>query len=225
MALARGEGCEVIDLGIVPDRLDDDRRRRPPRPRRRRRYPGDLRRRLGRRLRPGAEGAGRRRARAVVLEGRAAARAADDARPARRHARARPARQSGLGLRLRGAVPGPADPPARRTRATSSREIESARARLRPARQRRARRLPARHADATDPTAPVATPFPQQDSSMLVPLAKADCLLVREPHAPGRAAPAAAAAILKLGAVAHFRVRSRQIKWLRNTYGTYSVCS
>jgi molybdopterin molybdotransferase len=45
---------------------------------------------------------------------------------------------------------------------------------------------------------PVATPFPVQDSSMLVPLAKADCLLVREPHAP--AAPAGSrCAILKLG--------------------------
>jgi molybdopterin molybdotransferase len=45
---------------------------------------------------------------------------------------------------------------------------------------------------------PVATPFPVQDSSMLVPLAKADCLLVREPHAP--AAPAGGrCAILKLG--------------------------
>jgi molybdopterin molybdotransferase len=31
---------------------------------------------------------------------------------------------------------------------------------------------------------PVAKPFPLQDSSMLAPLAKADCLLVREPHAP-----------------------------------------
>jgi molybdopterin molybdotransferase len=31
---------------------------------------------------------------------------------------------------------------------------------------------------------PVATPFPVQDSSMLVPLARADCLLVRQPHAP-----------------------------------------
>jgi len=31
---------------------------------------------------------------------------------------------------------------------------------------------------------PVATPCPQQDSSMLAPLAKADCLLIREPHAP-----------------------------------------
>jgi molybdopterin molybdotransferase len=34
----------------------------------------------------------------------------------------------------------------------------------------------------------VATPFPNQDSSMLVPLAAADCLVIRERHAP--AAPA-----------------------------------
>jgi molybdopterin molybdotransferase len=31
---------------------------------------------------------------------------------------------------------------------------------------------------------PVATPFPVQDSSMMAPLAKADCLVIREPHAP-----------------------------------------
>jgi molybdopterin molybdotransferase len=30
----------------------------------------------------------------------------------------------------------------------------------------------------------VATPFPLQDSSMMAPLAKADCLLIREPYAP-----------------------------------------
>jgi molybdopterin molybdotransferase len=30
----------------------------------------------------------------------------------------------------------------------------------------------------------VATPFPIQDSSMMAPLAKADCLLIREPYAP-----------------------------------------
>ncbi len=30
----------------------------------------------------------------------------------------------------------------------------------------------------------IATPFPAQDSSMLVPLAAADCLVIREPHAP-----------------------------------------
>jgi molybdopterin molybdotransferase len=34
----------------------------------------------------------------------------------------------------------------------------------------------------------VATPFPVQDSSMLAPLAKADCLIVREPHDPAAAA-------------------------------------
>ena len=30
----------------------------------------------------------------------------------------------------------------------------------------------------------IATPFPIQDSSMMVPLAKADCLLIREAYAP-----------------------------------------
>jgi molybdopterin molybdotransferase len=35
---------------------------------------------------------------------------------------------------------------------------------------------------------PIATPAPVQDSSMLTPLAAADCLLLREPHAPAAAA-------------------------------------
>src|SRR5690242_1039210 len=35
---------------------------------------------------------------------------------------------------------------------------------------------------------PVATPFRVQDSSMLAPLAKADCLVIREPYAPAAAA-------------------------------------
>jgi molybdopterin molybdotransferase len=44
----------------------------------------------------------------------------------------------------------------------------------------------------------VATPFALQDSSMLSPLAEADCLIIREPYAP--AAPAGSrCAILKLG--------------------------
>ena len=44
----------------------------------------------------------------------------------------------------------------------------------------------------------VATALPVQDSSMLAPLAAADCLLIREPHAP--AAPAGSpCTILKLG--------------------------
>ena len=37
---------------------------------------------------------------------------------------------------------------------------------------------------------PVATPAPVQDSSMLTPLAAADCLLLREPHAPAAKAGA-----------------------------------
>lgn len=45
---------------------------------------------------------------------------------------------------------------------------------------------------------PVATPFPQQDSSMLVPLARADCLIVRPPLAPAAAA-GGPCSILKLG--------------------------
>ena len=37
----------------------------------------------------------------------------------------------------------------------------------------------------TAPEGPlVATPFPVQDSSMLAPLAGADCLVIREPYAP-----------------------------------------
>jgi len=34
------------------------------------------------------------------------------------------------------------------------------------------------------PQGPKVTPFPSQDSSMMVPLAKADCLLIREPFEP-----------------------------------------
>jgi molybdopterin molybdotransferase len=45
---------------------------------------------------------------------------------------------------------------------------------------------------------PIATPFPVQDSSMLTPLAKADCLLIREPFAPPAAA-GSRCAIVKLG--------------------------
>lgn len=50
---------------------------------------------------------------------------------------------------------------------------------------------------ANGPDGPVATPFPVQDSSMLVPLAKADCLVVREPFAPPAAA-GSRCSILKL---------------------------
>jgi molybdopterin molybdotransferase len=50
---------------------------------------------------------------------------------------------------------------------------------------------------ADGPDGPIATPLPAQDSSLMAPLAKADCLLIREPHAP--AAPAGSpCVILKL---------------------------
>ena len=48
------------------------------------------------------------------------------------------------------------------------------------------------------PNGPLVTPLAVQDSSLMAPLAKADCLLIREPHAP--AAPAGSdCVILKLG--------------------------
>lgn len=50
---------------------------------------------------------------------------------------------------------------------------------------------------ADGPNGPVATPLPFQDSSLMAPLAKADCLLIREPHAAS--APAGSpCVILKL---------------------------
>ncbi len=51
-----------------------------------------------------------------------------------------------------------------------------------PANDERADYLRAKLSDG--PNGPVVTPFPTQDSSMMAPLAQADCLLIREPHAP-----------------------------------------
>jgi molybdopterin molybdotransferase len=76
----------------------------------------------------------------------------------------------------------------------------------RPERARLGRDLPANdeRADflratlAEGPTGLVATPLPVQDSSLMAPLARADCLVIREPHAP----PARAGSdcvMLKLG--------------------------
>jgi molybdopterin molybdotransferase len=44
----------------------------------------------------------------------------------------------------------------------------------------------------------VATPVPAQDSSLMAPLARADCLVIREPHAPAASA-GSPCVILKLG--------------------------
>ena len=51
---------------------------------------------------------------------------------------------------------------------------------------------------SSGPSGPVATPLPNQDSSLMAPLAKADCLLIREPNAPAAAA-GSPCVILKLG--------------------------
>jgi molybdopterin molybdotransferase len=48
------------------------------------------------------------------------------------------------------------------------------------------------------PDGPVATPLPAQDSSLMAPLAKADCLVIRAPRAPA-AAIGSRCVILKLG--------------------------
>src|SRR5262245_14371898 len=48
------------------------------------------------------------------------------------------------------------------------------------------------------PNGPIATPLPAQDSSLMAPLAKADCLLIRAPYAPAAAA-GSECVILKLG--------------------------
>ncbi len=47
------------------------------------------------------------------------------------------------------------------------------------------------------PDGPIATPLPAQDSSLMAPLAKADCLLIREPNAPA-ASSGSRCVILKL---------------------------
>ena len=41
---------------------------------------------------------------------------------------------------------------------------------------------------STGPDGAIATPLPNQDSSLMAPLAKAACLLIREPNAPAAAA-------------------------------------
>ena len=72
-----------------------------------------------------------------------------------------------------------------------------------PANDERADYLRATLSDGPD--GPVATPLPAQDSSLMAPLAKADCLLIREPHAPAASA-GSPCVILKLAPLAAFRL-------------------
>lgn len=134
MALARREGSDVLDLGIVPDRIDET----ISAVRRARAANADI------LVTSGGASVGdhdlvqkalaSEETRALVLARGDAARTAGDARAAREHARAWPARESGFGLCVCDPVYGPADPSAGRT-AGGRRAAGSRGARRRLARQ------------------------------------------------------------------------------------------
>ncbi len=221
MAMARGEGCVVLDLGIVPDRIEETtaaiRRAREAR--------ADI------LVTSGGASVGDYDLvqKALAAEGLALSFWKVALRPGRpmMHGRLGPMHVLGLpGNPVSAYVCGVLFllPLIRRLagRADVEPKIESAVLGCDlPQNDERADYLRATLTDG--PNGPVAVPFPQQDSSMLVPLAKAGCLLIREPHAPAALGwqPLLDSA---LGRLIYF-LRSRQIKWLRNTYGTYSVCS
>jgi molybdopterin molybdotransferase len=186
MALARGEGCEVVDLGIVPDRLDDTIAAvRPARD-----AGVDL------LVTSGGASVGDYDLvqKALAAEGLALSFWKVALRPGRPMMHGRLGAMHVLGL--------PGNPVSafvcsvlflvpliRRLAGRSDVEprIESAVLGCDlPANDERADYL--RATLTQGPDGPVAVPFPQQDSSMLVPLAKAQCLLVREPHEPAAGA-------------------------------------
>ena len=182
--MARSEGAEVSDLGIARDRIEDI----AAAVRRARDWGADI------LLTSGGASVGEhdlvQRALAaegldaVVLAGGAAPRPADDAWPAGRHAGAGRAGQSGVVLCLRLPVPGAADPAALPAASDIERVPEPARlGRDLPANDERADYL--RATLIPGPDGPVATPLPAQDSSLMAPLAKADCLLIRRAQRAG----------------------------------------
>ena len=195
MAMARGEGCEVIDLGIVPDRFDDT----IAAVRRARDAGADL------LVTSGGASVGDYDLvqKALAAEGLALSFWRVALRPGRPMMHGRLGAMHVLGL--------PGNPVSafvcsvlflvpliRRLAGRTDVEprIESARLGCDlPENDERADYL--RATLTQGPDGEVATPFPQQDSSMLVPLAKAGCLLVREPHDPAARA-GSSCRILKL---------------------------
>ena len=195
MALARREGCEVFDLGIVPDRLDET----VAAIRRARELGADL------LVTSGGASVGDYDLvqKALAAEGIALSFWKVALRPGRPMMHGRLGGMHVLGL--------PGNPVSafvcsvlflvpliRRLAGRSDVEVPTDSAMLGcdlPENDERADYLRATLTQGPDGL--IATPFPQQDSSMLVPLARAACLLVREPHAP--AAPTGSrCSILKL---------------------------
>jgi molybdopterin molybdotransferase len=186
MAMARGEGCEVVDLGIAPDQLDAT----IAAVRRARDAGADL------LVTSGGASVGDYDLvqQALAAEGLALSFWKVALRPGRPMMHGRLGGMHVLGL--------PGNPVSafvcsvlfliplirrRAGRADVEPRIESAVLGCDlPENDERADYL---RADLTQgPDGPVATPFSQQDSSMLVPLAKAGCLLVREPFEPAQRA-------------------------------------
>ena len=188
MAMARSEGAEVSDLGIAPRPHRGHRGGGAARARLGRRYTAHQRRRLGRRARSGAAGAGEPKG-STLSFWRVALR---PGRPMM-HGRLGGMQvlgvpgQPGVVLCLRLPVPGAADPAA-----LPAAPMSSAR-RSRPGSAATCPPMTSAPTTCgrpcpTGPDGPVATPLPAQDSSLMAPLAKADCLLIREPNAPAAAA-------------------------------------
>jgi molybdopterin molybdotransferase len=182
MAMARDEGCEVVDLGIAPDRLDAT----TAAIRRARESDADL------LVTSGGASVGDYDLvqKALAAEGLALSFWKVALRPGRPMMHGRLGGMHVLGL--------PGNPvsafvcsvlfllPLIR-RLSGEQEVEpriesAALGCDLPENDERADYLRATLTAAAD--GPIATPFPQQDSSMLTPLAKAGCLLVREPFDP-----------------------------------------
>jgi len=189
MALARREGCEVIDLGIVPDRLPET----AAAVRRAHDLGADM------LVTSGGASVGDYDLvqKALATEGLELSFWKVALRPGRPMMNGRLGRMHVLGL--------PGNPVSayvcavlfmvpliRRLAGRSDVEPKPEPARLGcdlPANDERADYLRATLALGAGGVA-VATPAPVQDSSMLTPLARADCLLIREPHAPAAKAGA-----------------------------------
>ena len=197
MALARREGCEVVDLGIVPDRLAET----AAAVRRARDSGADI------LVTSGGASVGDYDLvqKALAAEGLALSFWKVALRPGRPMMHGRLGGMHVLGLPgnpvssyvcavlflvpLIRAACGRSDVEPKLEQAVLGCDL--------PANDERADYLRARLAAGSEGL-PVATPFPVQDSSMLVPLAEADCLLIREPHAPAAKA-GSRCTILKLG--------------------------